>query len=87
VQYSRHVYGDAADIFVDEDGDGMMDDLNGDGKIDYRDAAVLYDIIDGLVTETWYAPFVGGLGRYRKTANHGPFVHVDARGFKARWGV
>ena len=31
VQYSRHVYGDAADIFIDVDKDGRMDDLNGDG--------------------------------------------------------
>ena len=29
--YRRHLYGDAADIFVDADGDGPMDDLNGDG--------------------------------------------------------
>ncbi|HEU5305234.1 MAG TPA: D-Ala-D-Ala carboxypeptidase family metallohydrolase, partial [Gemmatimonadales bacterium] len=27
-RYSRHVYGDAADIYVDDDGDGTMDDVN-----------------------------------------------------------
>jgi hypothetical protein len=26
------------------------------------------------------------LARYRKTPAHGPFVHVDVRGFRARWG-
>lgn len=87
VKYSRHVYGDAADIFIDENPkDDMMDDLNQDGKIDYRDAAIIYDIIDGMYGKPWYAPFLGGLGRYTRTANHGPFVHVDARGFRARWG-
>lgn len=87
VKYSRHVWGGAADIFIDESPrDGMMDDLNRDGKIDYHDAGVLYDIIDELYGKTWYEGFVGGLGRYKKTSNHGPFVHVDVRGFRARWG-
>lgn len=87
VKYSRHVYGDAADIFIDENPkDGFMDDLNRDGKIDYRDAGVIYDIIDGMYGRPWYRRFLGGLGRYKRTSNHGPFVHVDARGFRARWG-
>ena len=30
-RFSRHVYGDAADIYADDDGDGKMDDLDGDG--------------------------------------------------------
>jgi hypothetical protein len=87
VRYSRHVWGGAADIFIDEDPrDGIMDDLNRDGRIDLRDAAVLYDIIDDLYGRPWYAPFLGGLARYRKTPARGPFVHVDVRGFRARWG-
>jgi hypothetical protein len=88
VKYSRHVWGGAADVFVDENPrDGMMDDLNADGAHDYRDAAVLYELVDGLYDKPFYAPFVGGLGRYKKTAAHGPFVHVDVRGFRARWGT
>jgi hypothetical protein len=87
VKYSRHIYGGAADIFIDVDPvDGMMDDLNGDGGIDYRDAAVLYDILDGLYGKPFYEIFMGGLARYKKTPKHGPFVHVDVRGFRARWG-
>jgi len=39
-RYSRHLYGDAADIYVDEDGDGSMDDLDGDGREDLDDAEV-----------------------------------------------
>jgi uncharacterized protein YcbK (DUF882 family) len=47
--YSRHLWGDAADIFIDENPrDGEMDDLNRDGVIDVQDAAVLYDIINEL---------------------------------------
>jgi hypothetical protein len=87
VKYSRHIYGGAADIFIDENPkDNMMDDLNQDGKIDYRDAAVIYRIIDELYGKTFYDPFLGGLARYKKTNNHGPFVHVDVRGRRARWG-
>lgn len=87
VKYSRHLWGGAADIFIDENPqDGMMDDLNGDGRIDYQDADVLYDIIDQMYGKPWYQRLLGGLGRYEKTACHGPFVHVDVRGFRARWG-
>jgi hypothetical protein len=87
VRYSRHVWGGAADVFIDESPrDGVMDDLNGDGRIDQDDAAVLYEIIDGLYGRPWYSPFIGGLARYRPTRAHGPFVHVDVRGTRARWG-
>ncbi|MFH1352095.1 MAG: D-Ala-D-Ala carboxypeptidase family metallohydrolase [bacterium] len=87
VKYSRHLYGGAADIFVDENPkDGRMDDLNKDGKIDYHDAIIIYDIIDSMYGKEWYKVFHGGLGWYKKTKKHGPFVHVDVRGFRARWG-
>jgi hypothetical protein len=87
VKYSRHVWGGAVDIFIDEKPkNGIMDDLNGDGAIDYRDAAIIYDIIDEMYGKSFYEAFVGGLGWYRKTSRHGPFVHVDVRGFRVRWG-
>jgi len=35
--------------------------------------------------ETWYQPFIGGLGIYGPKPHRGPFVHVDVRGFRARW--
>ena len=86
VRYSRHIYGGAADIFIDIDPeDGMMDDLNEDGKINLADADVLYDIIDDMYGKPWYELYVGGLGKYGCTECHGPFVHIDARGFRARW--
>jgi hypothetical protein len=87
VGYSRHLWGGAADIFVDDHPeDGVMDDLNADGVFDVKDAGVLYEIVDGLYGKPFYKRFLGGLGQYRRNANHGPFVHVDVRGFRARWG-
>jgi hypothetical protein len=82
--YSRHAYGDAADIFIDENGDGRMDDLNRNGRIDVRDAQVLLDIAEELERHE-PEDLVGGLGLYGPRKHRGPFVHVDARGYPARW--
>jgi hypothetical protein len=85
-RYSRHLYGDAADIYVDEDGDGRMDDLDGNGREDMGDAKLLADVVERLSGSSWYAPFTGGLGLYGGNRAHGPFLHVDVRGHRARWG-
>jgi hypothetical protein len=82
---SRHMYGDAADVFVDNDGDGRMDDLNGDGRIDHRDAQVILDAVEAV--ERAHGELAGGVGVYRATRSHGPFAHVDVRGARARWGL
>ncbi|HET7459232.1 MAG TPA: hypothetical protein VFJ74_16400 [Gemmatimonadaceae bacterium] len=81
---SRHQFGDAADVFVDNDGDGRMDDLNHDRRIDARDAQVIIDAATRV--ENAHPDLVGGAGRYRATRQHGPFAHIDARGTRARWG-
>ena len=81
---SRHMYGDAADVFVDNNRDGMTDDLNRDGRVDSRDAKVILDAVDRV--ERAHPTLVGGGGLYRATRAHGPFVHVDVRGTRARWG-
>jgi uncharacterized protein YcbK (DUF882 family) len=81
--HSRHMYGDAADIFVDADGDGVMDDLNHDGKITVDDARVLLAIAERVESE--HPELVGGLSAYPANGAHGPFVHVDVRGVRARW--
>ncbi len=87
VRYSRHQYGDAADIFVDvSPADGVMDDLNHDGRIDVGDADVLRAIVEEMSTAGWWTRFIGGLGLYPTNERHGPFIHVDARGYRARWG-
>jgi len=85
--YSRHSYGDAADIFVDDDGDGQMDDLNGDGRHSLADARWLGAIVNETQGAPEFAGLTGGLGTYEPTHSHGAFVHVDVRGFEARWGT
>ena len=85
VRYSRHQWGDAADIFVDNDGDGNMDDLNHDGRVDLADARWLYELVENLHDTNRLDGLVGGLGLYKANSAHGPFVHVDVRGSKARW--
>lgn len=83
--YSRHLWGDAADVFIDEDGDGEMDDLNGDGARNIADARVLARVVEGLSAQAPEGYEPGGLAVYRRNPVHGPFVHVDARGVRARW--
>jgi hypothetical protein len=84
--YSRHIYGGAAAIIVDRDPiDGLMDDLNGDGGITQADAAVLFDIADVLFREPNNRYLQGGLATYGPTPWRGPYLHVDARGSRARW--
>ena len=80
---SRHMYGDAADVFVDADGDGRMDDLDGDGRVTVLDAKVLFDVAESV--ESAHPELIGGLSAYPATPAHGPFVHVDTRGNRARW--
>lgn len=82
---SRHQYGDAADIVVDANGDGRMDDLTRDGRVDIADARYLVRVV--LAVEEAHPDLVGGIGVYRSTGLSGPFVHVDARGERARWGL
>jgi hypothetical protein len=81
---SRHQYGDAADIFVDNDGSGHMADLNHDHRVDWKDAKIIRDAVDRV--ETAHPELIGGAGIYKGNRKHGPFVHVDARGTRARWG-
>ena len=80
---SRHQYGDAADIIIDSNGDGRMDDLSGDGRVDIRDAEVVNRAVDDV--EARYPSLVGGLGRYQAMGPRGPFAHIDVRGTSARW--
>jgi hypothetical protein len=81
--YSRHLWGDAADVWVDADGDGRMDDWNRDGRVDLADIRILAGLAEQV--EANHRDLVGGIGLYHATSEHGPFVHVDARGYAARW--
>ncbi|WP_162176692.1 D-Ala-D-Ala carboxypeptidase family metallohydrolase [Hyphomonas beringensis] len=82
---SRHLYGDAADIYIDQDRDGQMDDLDGNGRIEKADAYALVALIDDLAAKKDPRWVPGGGSAYGANAAHGPFVHVDTRGYKARW--
>ncbi len=83
--YSRHGYGDAADIMVDANGDRQMDDLDGNGRVDVGDARFLLKLAEEVQVVHDDTNLVGGLGLYGQRRNHGPFIHVDTRGFEARW--
>ncbi|HET9132666.1 MAG TPA: D-Ala-D-Ala carboxypeptidase family metallohydrolase [Gemmatimonadales bacterium] len=80
---SQHMYGTAADVYVDADGNGRMDDLNRDGRVTRADAAWLLAVADEV--EQAHPHLVGGLSAYNANSAHGPFVHVDVRGRRARW--
>lgn len=80
---SRHMYGDAMDIAVDNDRNNIMDDLNGDGRINLSDARVIGEAVDRV--ERKYPSLVGGMHYYPPTGGHQGMVHIDTRGFRARW--
>lgn len=84
VQDSRHQYGDAADVYIVNGDRDWMSDLNRDGRVDTRDARVL--AIAAERVEQRHPELVGGVGIYKATSAHGPFVHIDVRGRRARWG-
>lgn len=86
VPYSRHTWGDAADLYIAAV-NGLPDpgDLNHDGRDDYRDSRLLADDVSRLFAEPAYDYLRGGIGAYPATSAHKPFLHVDARGFRARW--
>jgi uncharacterized protein YcbK (DUF882 family) len=80
---SRHQFGDAADVWIDNDGDGYMDDLNKDGRRDTGDAQVMLKAVERVVAR--HPELTGGAGVYKATSAHGPFIHIDVRGTRARW--
>lgn len=80
---SQHMYGNAADVFVDGNADGRMDDLNGDGRLNRADAQWLLALAEHI--EESHPDLIGGLSAYKPTKGHGPFLHVDVRGVRARW--
>lgn len=80
---SRHQFGDAADLIIDADGDGRMDDLNRDGRRDMSDLNPIGAAVSKVERE--YPELVGGLGTYAAMGPSGPFAHIDVRGTSARW--
>jgi len=94
--FSTHMYGMAVDIMIDEDNDLVIDDLNRDGKITHADAVVLLkyvNILDKKLLEE-KSDLLGGAGSYihhdfweRGEYVQSPYVHIDVRGYRARWGA
>lgn len=80
---SRHQFGDAADIVIDSNHDGRMDDLNRDGRVNVRDSRVILAAVERV--ESRYPDLLGGTGLYHSNGSHGPFAHIDVRGSRARW--
>jgi uncharacterized protein YcbK (DUF882 family) len=80
---SRHMYGDGADVYVDNDRDGQPDDLNRDGRVNTEDARLFGEAAARV--EAKHPALVGGIGIYKACCGHGPFTHIDTRGYRARW--
>lgn len=80
---SRHLYGDAVDFIIDENNDNEMDDLNDDGTVDYLDARYLEKLVTSL--ENNHKCKIGGFVVYAPPLNDHVTVHVDTRGYRARW--
>ncbi|GAC1657775.1 MAG: hypothetical protein NVS4B3_24670 [Gemmatimonadaceae bacterium] len=80
---SRHQYGDAADLAV------QVDPCS--GRVCRRDRRRRLMVTGAVLAavervEAAHPDLVGGTGIYRATRTHGPFVHIDVRGIRARWG-
>lgn len=71
---SRHLYGDAADVAIDADGDG---------KLTIFDAYRVESAVDWV--ERMHPELAGGLGVYSSRRFATPYCHIDARGERKRW--
>ena len=71
---SQHQYGDAADVAIDANGDGRYT------SIDSRMVGLAVEIV-----ELKHPDLVGGLGIYTSGHSRTTYVHIDARGKRARW--
>ncbi len=80
---SRHMYGDGADVYVDNNRDGYPDDITGDGRVTVRDAERFAAAAEKV--EKANPSLLGGIGVYVACCGHGPFTHIDVRGYRARW--
>ncbi|CAN5894992.1 hypothetical protein BH23GEM7_BH23GEM7_41660 [soil metagenome] len=82
-KHSRHTFGDAADVWVQNDGHWYISDLNGDGRRDTDDVKLMLRAVDRV--EQRYPELIGGAGLYNSLGDRGPFIHIDVRGQRTRW--
>jgi uncharacterized protein YcbK (DUF882 family) len=71
---SRHLIGDAIDFIVF--------DINGDGSSNSNDVDIVYDILNKQIIKD-----KGGIGTYKneKSFINKQMIHIDCRGYLARW--
>ena len=71
---SRHLVGDAIDFIVF--------DVNDDGKSDSKDVDIVFEILDNDIIAD-----KGGIGTYKNEHSFidRQMIHIDCRGYKARW--
>lgn len=71
---SRHLIGDAIDFIVF--------DVNNDGKSNSKDVGIVFDILNKEIIKD-----KGGIGTYKneKSLVYRQMIHIDCRGYKARW--
>jgi uncharacterized protein YcbK (DUF882 family) len=71
---SKHLTGDAIDFLVF--------DINKDGNSDSEDVDIVFDMLDKLIIKD-----KGGIGTYKteKAFINRQMIHIDCRGYKARW--
>lgn len=71
---SRHQQGDAADVAID---------ANADGRLTAADGRLVARAVE--LVERAHPDLAGGLGLYTSRRYRTPYVHIDARGARARW--
>ena len=71
---SRHLIGDAIDFIVL--------DINGDGNSDNKDVDIVFNVLDKIIIKD-----KGGVGTYKGENSfiYRQMIHIDCRGYKARW--
>ncbi len=71
---SRHLIGDAIDFIVF--------DINNDGNSDSKDVDIVFNILDNDIIKDG-----GGIGVYKNENNfiNKQMIHIDCRGYEARW--
>lgn len=82
--FSAHLYGTAADIWVEGyPPNNLMDDVDRNKRVDVGDGQHIVDIVRRIEASGGIS--FGGASAYRWTPLHGPFVHIDVRGRPASW--
>jgi hypothetical protein len=71
---SRHQYGDAADVKID---------VNRDGRFSLAEVRLVQRAVEAV--ERAHPDLAGGMGVYTGGRLRQPYVHIDARGTRARW--